>query len=110
MSLSIVKVYQKNPNPRGGCVCSPHGKRAACTPPYACFTASEMHDPRNPVVVVGFQCLQTAMQKASRSPQGKAELARTAPPAPPPAPTPEPVAPPTPQEALAILKSALGEA
>lgn len=82
MSLSIFKVLQKNPNGRSGCACSPHGKRADCTPPYACFTATEAHDPRNPVFVVGFKCLQSAMTKASRSPQGAAELRRQNPPQP----------------------------
>lgn len=113
MSLAIVKMHPKNPNSRGGCACSPHGKRGACTPPYACFTATEAHDPRNPVLVVGFPCLQAAMEKASRSPQGAAELRRQADAAPP---EPEPIVLPkqrpypdmTVEQAMQFLQYTLG--
>lgn len=108
MSLSIHRILQKNPNGRGGCACSPHGKRADCKPPYACFTASEAWDPRNPVIVVGFKCLQTAMAKASRAPQGAAELRRQNPPAPEPAPAPEPPAEPSALDLLQQLQRVLG--
>lgn len=74
MSLSIHKTLPKNPNPRSGCACSPHGKRADCVGPYTVFTATEAHDPRNPLLVIGFKCLQSAVAKAERTTQGKAVM------------------------------------
>lgn len=108
MSLSIVKILPRNPNGRSGCACSPHGKRSDCTPPYACFTATEAMDPRNPVFVVGFKCLQTAMTKASRAPQGAAELRRQNPPDP----EAEPAEPAEPKvvDLMAALKASLDAA
>lgn len=108
MSLSLFKVLPKNPNCRSGCACSPHGKRADCKPPYVAWTATECHDPRNPVFVIGFKCLQSAMAKASRAPQGAAELRRQNPPAPEPAPEPAPVAP-TIAELLSMVQDQLAE-
>lgn len=70
MSLSLFKVLPKNPNGRGGCACSPHGRRADCTGPYAVFTATEAWDPRNPSIVVGYQCLTSAARKCERTAQG----------------------------------------
>lgn len=51
------KVMQKNPNAKGGCLCSPSSPIADCAGPYAVSTQAEMMDPRRPNAVIGRDCL-----------------------------------------------------
>lgn len=84
MSRAIISIRHSNPNPGGGCLCSPHSKIVDCKPPYAVFTASEMMDPRQPNAVACVTCIEDFQAKLARQLNGGRE------PAPAPTPPPEP--------------------
>lgn len=52
----------KNPNPAGGCFCSPDSKLVDCKGPYIVGTHAELMNPRQPYVVIGSGCVR-AMQE-----------------------------------------------
>lgn len=80
MSRAVISIRHSNPNPGGGCLCSPHSKIVDCKPPYAVFTASEMMDPRQPNAVACVACIEDFQAKLAR------QLNGGKPPAPAPAP------------------------
>lgn len=62
---SNFKTFTRNPNPRGGCLCSPSAKVQDCTGPYAVATHAEMYDPRNGSAVIGAGCLLELARKVA---------------------------------------------
>lgn len=63
---SMFKLLPKNPNPRGGCACSPHAKLQDCKAPFVVWHASTNdYDHRNPHVVTCLACVTRAVQKAA---------------------------------------------
>lgn len=59
------KMMAKNPNPRGGCLCSPSGKVTDCCGPFAVANGAEMYDPRNGQAVIGAGCILALARKAA---------------------------------------------
>lgn len=60
------KMLQRNPNPRGGCACSPHSKVVDCKPPYFVGRNAELMDPRQPHVVICLDCIDGCRRKSTR--------------------------------------------
>lgn len=57
------KIMAKNPNARGGCLCSPSSPVADCVGPYAVATGAEMLDVRRPYAVIGAGCALALAKK-----------------------------------------------
>jgi hypothetical protein len=55
----------RNPNPGGGCLCSPDGKLGDCVGPYIVGTHGEMLNAKNPYVVVGAGCAVRMAEKVA---------------------------------------------
>lgn len=73
MPRSHFRVLAKNPNTRGGCLCSP-SKLVDCTGPYICFTGPEMMDVRDSVPVLSIGCALVAVRKVAKRSDAPAEL------------------------------------
>ncbi len=67
MGIAQFSISDKNPNElgggHGGCLCHPT-KTAQCTPPYACFSAVDMENPRSPIPVVSLACAEQIVSRA----------------------------------------------
>lgn len=60
-------VKPKNPNGRGGCVCSPSQKIIGCDAPFIVFTHAESLDFRNPYTVMCMTCANAAAAKCAKT-------------------------------------------
>lgn len=66
MPRSHFKLVAKNPNSRGGCLCSPSARLTDCIGPYIAFGDAEMMDVRNPIPVLSCACAHVAVGKAAK--------------------------------------------
>lgn len=67
MGIAQFSISDRNPNAlgggHGGCLCHPTAT-PQCTPPYACFSAVDMENPRSAIPVMSLSCAETFIGRA----------------------------------------------